>query len=145
GDLFAAIGASQSLPEVEVRGVVRGEEALFALLLGGVAAAGQLDAGPFGEDLQRLHRRQAVDLFEEGENVPRFGTAEALVAPGVQVDVERWCLLAVEWTAPRQPSTRLLQDDPVLLDDLRDVDVLFHGVEVPGHQAKYRARLEPEL
>ncbi len=122
-----------------MRGVVGREEPLLALLLGRVAPAGELDSGALGEDLERFGLRQAVDLLEDRENVPRPSTTETLVAAGIRVDVERRRLLAMEWTEPGEPAAGLLQVNPVLFDDLNDVDALFDGVEIPRHHVKYRA------
>src|SRR5439155_3069082 len=67
GDLAPALGPAERLPEVKVRGVVRGEEPLLEVTLGGVAPGGQLDAGPLGQDPERLEGLEAVLRTHPGE------------------------------------------------------------------------------
>src|SRR5207249_2490895 len=140
GDFFAALGAPEGLAEVEMRGVVRGEEALLALLLGGVAPARQLHSGTLGEDPQGFDGLDSVQLLEPGEDVPVFATTKTVIGPPIGVDGERGRLLRVKRTETRIGATDFLERH-TLADELNDVHALFDGVEVPRHQAKYRARL----
>ena len=98
GDFFAALGAPEGLAEVEMRGVVRGEEALLALLLGGVAPARQLHSGTLGEDPQGFDGLDSVQLLEPGEDVPVFATTKTVIGPPIGVDGERGRLLRVKRT-----------------------------------------------
>src|SRR5216117_1451800 len=65
---------------------------------------------------------------------------ETVIGAAVRIDGERRGLLRVKGAKAGVSPTGLLEANP-LADQLDDVDVLFDGVEISGHQAKYRARL----
>src|SRR5262249_30689095 len=123
---------AERLAEVEVRCLMRGQESLLGLaLLRG--APGQLDARTLGECPQRLGRAQAVLFFEEGEDISRLTAPEAAIAAPLGVDVERGLLFGRERTQARVRAARPPQLDPVLFDDLGEVDTLLDEVEVTRH------------
>jgi len=126
--------AAEGLAEVEVRGLMRGEEPLLALALSGWAAAGELDAGLFGEHLQGLGLVEAVDLDQPVEDITPFSTSETMERPPIRIDAERWRLLGVERAeaAVRAPG---LAQVHALAHELDDVHALLDEVEITGHDS----------
>src|SRR5207244_8891522 len=110
-DLPASRRPAERLPEVEVGGVVGGEQPLFTFLVLRRAPAGELDTGSVGEDPQRLRRLEAVLLLEPGEGVAVAGAAEAVVAPAIGGDLERGRRFRVERAEARVGPSGLLERD----------------------------------
>src|SRR5207249_6347828 len=107
GDLAPALGPAERLPEVKVRCVVRGEEPLLEVTLGGVAPGGQLHAGPLGQNPERLEGLEAVLLLQPGEDIAIARAPEAVVTAAVGIDLERRRLLGVEGAESLVDATRL--------------------------------------
>ena len=101
----------------------------------GVLAGGplvDLDAGPAGQDLERLREGEAVAAHDEAEDVAALAAAEAVPALACGRDDEARRLLAVEGAEALEGGPRLLQRDR-LPDDVEDGQLALHfGCDADG-------------
>src|SRR5207249_2235247 len=87
----------------------------------GLALVAQRDPGRGGELLDRLGEGQVLDLREERHHTPADAAPEAVERLLRRAHRERWGLLRVEGTEPREGVAAALLELQVLRDDLDDV------------------------